>query len=221
MDIESTINALLAALLPAINKQLPSFMQSEGLDPLDKVVSDTITLGKINLGVCTAKAKASYDIKDMKGLSSLQIDTMVLDTIDSQDNLSNVTGTLSLSVKLNSDLTAKVSGNVKASCSIVSEKVGISGKVTAKSVTGKGKATFSAGISSSTSCLNDVTITSLSLNYKDVDVKIDDLGIFNEFLDPLVDAVNDLFGSYIKDALAPVVQKELNKLIDDIVPMCV
>lgn len=221
MDIESVINSLLAALLPAINKQLPSFIQSEGLDPLDKVVSDDETLGKVNLGVCKAKAKASYDIKDMKGLSSMEVETLVLDSIDSQDDLSNVTGTLSLSVKLNSDLTAKVSGKVKAACGVISETASISGKVTAKGVTGKGKATFTAGISTSKSCLNDVKITSLSLDYKNVDVKIDDLGIFNDLLDPLVDAVNDVFGKYIKDALAPVVKTELNKLIDDIVPMCV
>lgn len=221
MDVESIINSLLAALLPTLNKQLPAFIKAEGLDPLEKVVSDDITLGKINLGVCTAKAKASYDIKDMTGLSSLVVETLTLDTITSQTNLADVTGTLSLSVKISSDLTAKVNGKVKAACGVISEKESISGKVTAKGATGKGKATFSAGISTSKSCLNDVTITSLSLNYKNVDASINGLGIFNEFLDPLVDAVNDLFGSYIKDALAPVVKKELNEEIDNIVPMCI
>lgn len=226
MDVEGMLNDLIAALLPIINQEIPAFMVSEGLDPLETVVSGSDTLGSINLGICTAKAKANYSIEDMKGLSSLIIESLEIDTSkingdESDEITTTVVGTLWVSAKLTSDLSAKVSGSIKASCGGISESVGISGKVTASGVTGKGSANFTATLSAEKSCFNELDITDLSLKYKSIDVDIDGLGIFNEFLEPLVDLINDLFGSYIEDALSPVVQKALNDLLKDTLPVCI
>ncbi len=227
-DIEGMLNALIAALLPALNEALPPFIVSEGLDPMKTVVSGSENLGSIDLGICKAKAEANYSITDMKGLSSLFIETLTVDMSatringdESTDTMTTVTGTLFMAAKLTSHLTADVSGSIKASCGGISEKVGISGKVTAKGVTGKGNANFTATLSLSKSCMTQLHITDLSLNYSDIDVSIDGLGIFNDLMQPLVDAIDDLFGSYIKDELSSVVKGVLNDLLKDFIPYCV
>ena len=223
MNVQDTLNLMINALLPVLNKELPAFIASEGLDPLENVDSSKDTLGKINLGICKAKAKANYDIKDMKGLSSMEVKSATITSIGSTNNLSNISGTISLSVKLNSNLSAKVSGKLKASCSGISESVKISGKVTAKGVTGNGDATFEAALSDNkgASCFSTIDINKLNFKYNDIDVKIDGLGIFNEFLKPLVDVVDDLFGEYITDELTPVIRNELNKELTKILPVCI
>lgn len=223
MNVENTLNSLIAVLLPLINKELPGTIVSEGLDPLEKVDSGSDKLGKINLGICKAKAKASYDIEDMKGLSSMEIKSMTITSIGSTSNLSSVSGTMSIYVQLNSNLSTKVSGKFKASCSGISSSEKISGKATAKGVTGNGEVSFESTLSESKgeSCLNTIKVTKLNFKYKDIDVKIDGLGVFNDFLKPLVDAIDDLFGEYIVDDLTPVVKNALNKELKKILPVCV
>lgn len=228
-DIVGMLNELIAALLPVLNEALPPFIVSEGLDPMKTVVSDTVDLGSVDLGICKAKAEASYSITDMKGLSSLYIQELTVDLTstkidgdESTEITTEVVGSAYVEAKLTSNLSADVGGSIKASCSGISEKVGISGKVTAKGVTGKGTADFTATISATKGCLTQLHITSLSLNYSDIDVSIDGLGIFNDLLQPLVDAINALFGSYIKDELSSVVKSVLNDLLkDDLLPYCI
>lgn len=217
---EDSINNLLQALLPILNKAAPALIVSENLDPMATVVSGSSTLGKINLGICKASCKASYSIKNMTGLSSLEILTLTLDSC-TQDSNNPITynGTLSLTAKLNSTLSTKVSGKIKASCSGISDSASISGTAKAKGCTGKGHATFVATISDQI-CLKSMTLSSLSLNYSDIDIDIDGLGVFNSLLDPLVDALNDLFGSYIKSDLSDVVEGVLDDLLEDELPLC-
>ncbi|MBF0308197.1 MAG: hypothetical protein HQL56_01550 [Magnetococcales bacterium] len=219
MSVTDTLNSLLQKLLPAINLALPTIIKTEGLDPLATVVSGSDTLGKINLGICKASAKASYSITNMTGLSGMVVNSLTLLTVASSDNLSNVTGTLSYAVSDGTTLSAKVSGKIKAGCGGISDSESISGTVSAKGVTGTGTATFAADLTG-TGCLTKVVLDDLSLNYSDVDVHIDGLGVFNEFLAPLVDAIDDLFGKYIKNSLSGVVEKALDDLLDDEMPFC-
>lgn len=225
-DVVGMLNNLIDEFLPIVNAAIPEFMVQEGLDPLENVVSGSDTLGKINLGICTAKVKANYSITDMKGLSSLQIDSMEIDECkingdESDEKTTTVVGSVWVSAKLTSKLSAKVGGSIEASCGGIHEKVGISGKVTATDVKGKGAANFTATLSTDKSCFEELKITSLSLSYKDIDVTIDGLGIFNDFLQPLIDLINDVFGNYIEDALSPVVKNALNGLLKDMLPTCV
>lgn len=220
MDVTKVLNALIAALIPTLNKALPPYIVSEDLDPWDDVVSGTETLGKIDLGICTASVKASYTIADMVGLSSVVITSMTVDTFDSA-NLPTVTGTLSMAAKLNKDLSAKVKGKVTAGCGGLSESVGISGKATASGVTGTGKGSFTATLDLPQSCFTEVKLTSLKLNYSKIHVDIDGLGIFNEFLQPLIDLINTVFGSAIKSEIAEALKPVLNDLIKDELPLCI
>lgn len=218
MDTTAIVNALIDALIPTLNQELPQAIKDAGLDPWKDVVSDEETLGKINLGVCTASAKAKYSIKDMVGLSSMEI---LAADVTSLNGTTTVTGTLTMSAKLNKDLSAKVSGSVSAKCGFISEKVSISGTVTAKGVTGKATGDFTATVGVPQSCLAAVKITSFSLDYDDIKVKIDGLGIFNSLLDPLVDAVDALFGKEIKTEIADAIKPVLNDLLADELPFCI
>ena len=218
MDTTAIVNALVDALLPELNEELPQAIKDAGLDPWKNVASDSKTLGKINLGVCKASAKASYSIKDMTGLSSLEITSAEAGSLQ---GTTTITGTLSMRAKLNKSLSAKVSGKISAKCGIVSDSASISGKVTAKGVTGKGAGNFTATISGTTACVTEAKITTFSLDYDDIDVKIDGLGIFNSLLDPLVDAVDALFGSAIKNEVANALKPVLNDLLKDELPFCI
>ena len=218
MDATAIVNALIDAMLPALNAALPKAIKDAGLDPWKEVAKGSETLGKINLVVCTASAKASYSIKDMLGLSSIEITSA---DVTSLEGTTTVTGTLTMAAKLNKNLSAKLSGKVSASCGIVSESVGISGSVTAKGVTGKATGDFTATLSVEQSCMTSVKITKFSLNYSDIDVKVDGLGIFNSLLDPLVDAIDDLFGDAIKGEVADALKPVLNDLLADELPFCI
>ena len=220
MDITKVLNALIAVLIPTLNQALPKYIVDEDLDPWADVVSGTDTLGKIDLGVCTASVKASYTIEDMVGLSSIAITGMTVDTFDGA-NLPTVTGTISMAAKLNKDLSAKIKGKLTAACGILSESASISGKATATGVTGSGKGTFTATLDLAQSCFTEVKLDSLKLNYSHIKIEISGLGIFNEFLDPLIDVINSVFGSAIKSEVASALKPVLNDLIKDELPLCI
>jgi hypothetical protein len=215
---ETALNALLVAFIPYLNKQLPPLIVSEGYDPWAKVVSGDDTLGKINLGICTAKVKASYSIKNMKGLSSLQVKTATVSNLSGTAD--KVTGTLTMSMSLSSNLKADVSGSVKASCGSISEKAGISGDVKATGVTGTATGTFVADLDGNV-CMDSATISKLSLKYKDIDVNIDGLGFFNSFTNELVDAIDALFGDAIEGEISDALKPVFNDLLKDLLPYCV
>jgi hypothetical protein len=221
MDVNIVLNALIAALLPVLNKALPPYIVSQDLDPWDDVISGNETLGKENLGICTASVKASYSIKDMKGLSSIVVTAMTVATSDST-KLPTVTGTANISAKLNKSLSAKLSGKITAACGGLSlPPVGISGTATASGVTGTGKANFSATVAIPQSCFTQVKLSSLQLKYQHIEVDLSGLGDFNEYLDPLVDAISELFGSAITGEIASALMPVLNDLIKDELPLCV
>lgn len=220
MDINKVLNALIAALIPTLNTALPKLIVSEKLDPWPEVLSGTDTLGKIDLEVCTASVKASYAIKNMVGLSSIVITGMTLQTVDSS-KMPIVTGVMNLSATLNKSLSAKLSGGVTAKCGIVGGTEKISGTAKATGVTGSGQASFTANLALPQSCLNEVKITTLKLDYKDIEVKIDGLGFLNEFLKPLVDLIDELFGNAIKGEIAAALKPVLNDLMKDELPLCI
>lgn len=220
MDTNAVLNALVSALLPTLNSALPQYIKNAGLDPWKDVVSDKKTLGKINLGICKASAKASYSIKDMTGLSSLVILQMAVATVDASQ-LPTVTGTLSMDAKLNSNLAAKVSGKITAGCGGINESVSISGKVTASGVRGTGKVEYVATIATPQSCFTRMQVNNLSLNYDHIKVELKGLGIFNSFMDPLVDVIDALFGDAIKGEISKALQPVLNDLIKSELPFCI
>jgi hypothetical protein len=217
MDTTAIVNALIDALIPELNQELPQAIKDAGLDPWKTVVKGSETLGKIDLGVCKASAKASYSITDMTGLSSIEI---LSATASNLGGTTTVTGTLTMSARLNKSLSAKVSGKISAKCGVISDSVKISGSATAKGVTAKATGDFTATIGTE-SCITTANITKLSLDYSDIDVKINGLGVFNSLLDELVDAVDDLFGNAIKGEISDALRPVFNDLLKDELPFCI
>ena len=219
MDVTKILNSLIAEFLPALNKALPPFIIKEGLDPWKDVLSGTDNLGDIDLGLCTASAKANYSINNMVGLSSMTVTAMTIDSIDSS-RLPAVSGMMSLAARLNRNLSAKLSGSVTAGCGIISETVGLSGSATASGVSGRGNVFYSATIGLDKSCLTNLTLQTLLLGYKHIEVNIDGLGIFNEFLEPLVDAITVAFAQEITGLIAGALRPVLNDLMNGELPFC-
>lgn len=220
MDTIKVLDALLTAFMPFLNQAIPKYIKDAGLDPWKAGFSGSKTLGKIDLGICKASVKASYSFKDIKGLSSLVITEMkYVERNTSQEP--TITGAIELKAVLNSDISAKVSGKITAGCGGINESVGISGKAKAEGVTGIGVMVYTAELAAPQSCYTKMEIKNLNLMYSDIDVDIDGLGMFNKFMNPLVDTVNGAFGDLIKGAISDVLETELNKLIKGIMPFCI
>ena len=135
LDPYGAVNDLVKDMLPAVNRQVSGYIRNEGIDPWNNVVSGSKKLGKIKIAKgIKAQAKASYAIKEMKGLSSLEISSLIIDQLDLEDDATEMSGTAFLSAKLKEDLSAKVSGKIQASAAGIKVNEKVSGTVTAKRV---------------------------------------------------------------------------------------
>lgn len=199
-----------------LNQNVQSMIEDGNLDPLDTIVEDNTTLGRVNLGVCKPKAKASYKVGNMRGLSSLQFSDAVI--LSSTLSHGMYTGELFLKANLSSDLKADVKGSVRASCGRIRRKMNISGTAKAEKGRGTCKATYAVEFGHVTET-EQFKIKKLKIDYHDISIKIKGLGIFNGFLEPLQRKVNFIFGSAIKGALSSLTQNELNKLIAEELPL--
>lgn len=215
-DSDTAINNILASDLANINAAIPSYVVSNGYDPLQTVASGSDTLGKIKLGLCTASVKAAYSISNLCGLSSLQIETLTVETLDAA-GATGLSGTLTLSATLTSSLSASVGGSIKASACGITEKVGLSGSVVASAVTATGVATFSASMANGAMAVDDISLGTLTMSYGSISVHVNGLGVFNSFAGDLDKAISSLFGNYITDTLAGLVTGLLNEIFQDII----
>jgi hypothetical protein len=230
VNTDAALDKLLTALLPVLNKALVKAIVDEKCDPLAEVAKDKKALGSVNLIICTAKAEASYAVTNMTGLSSLAITSLKASVKDASGSRKvepkpqTVTGTLDVSAKLGRNLSTKVGGKITASCGSAKESVGISGKATAKVVTGTAKANFTATLGLPESCLTKISLVknSFRLNYKDIDVDVDkDLGIFDALLNPLIDLINKVLGDKIKGEISHALEPVLDDVLMDVLPLCV
>ena len=218
LNPNKAVNDLIESLRPKVNKEVPAVLKDENLDPMHKVASGNDKLGKTKIakGV-KAQVKAGYSIKEMKGLSSLQITLLEVDVVNVESD--EVTGTARIQGRLTSDLTAKVSGSMKASACGISVKESISGSVTAKQVTCDAGGSFDLTLAIRGSSLDDFDVTGLTLNYKDIDVRIKGLGKFNKYMGSLVDEIANLFKGTIKGEVTKHVKRELDQAFQQIVPI--
>jgi len=221
MNTDGIVNALLDSFVPRLNEALPGAVRDAGLDPWKKVASGKENFGKVDLGLCKARAKAKYAIEKMKGLGSIEILTLDLESAATILSGDQASGRVWMKARLNQKLTARVEGSISASCGAAKVKEKISGKVTVKGVGARVKVSYEATLGSPKSCLNSMDVDALSLDYDSIDVDIDGIGIFNDFLDPLEHAVTGLFEGAIRDEIAGALRPVLDDLVEDEVPFCV
>ncbi|VAW70646.1 hypothetical protein MNBD_GAMMA09-3626 [hydrothermal vent metagenome] len=219
--IISLLNEIIKKNLPAINSKIQEGIRQRHLDPMHHVASGDEGLGHINLGICTAFAKAGYHVKDLTGLSSLSISSLVIvNGGTNPDNPEEVCGKVQFEAKLGSSINASVGGKVTAGCGFIHPSIGISGKVSASDVVTTAKGSFNADINGAKICLSQINLSQLSVNYGNTSVSIDGLGIFNTFLKPLEDFILNIFKGQIRSAIASALTPVINTEVEKLLPLC-
>lgn len=219
--IEQLLNKIIANMLPTINSGIQRTITSNHLDPWGQVANGSDNLGSIDLGICDASANASYYVGNLQGLRSFAINSIVISSIqtDPQDP-SKLNGAISLSASLSANLSASVGGEFEAKCGFIHPSVGISGSAVVSGVSGGASGSFSASVNGSQVCLNSMTISALDINYSNISVNIDGLGIFNTFLSPLTSLIIGLFNGQIKGAISSALKPVLNTQANNALPQC-
>lgn len=186
------------------------------------VASGNKGLGSIDFGVFKAYANASYKVSDLKGLSSLLISRFEIVSIDlNPDDLDAVFGKVQIEVKLCSDIQANLDGRVSADCGIMHEEIGLSGTLKAPNVIAKSTGSLNAGINGVKLYVGSFDIIEFSMSYSHPDVYIADLGIFNNLLEPLEDALINFFNEDIKSLITTIMKSEVKEEVNKRLPLFV
>jgi hypothetical protein len=218
--IQGLLNNIIKGLLPKINSEIQGVIKSNHLDPWGQVAHGSDTLGTIDLGMCNARAEASYNINNMTGLSSFSIDHLEITSVQEGANVGELVGTVNMTASLASHLSTHVGGRLEAKCGFLHPSVGIGGSATVSGVTVDATGSFTASIEGSNVCLSAITLSAASINYANVAVSIDGLGIFNAFLKPLTELITGLFKGQIRGAISSAVTPIINKELKTVMPQC-
>jgi hypothetical protein len=213
------LNALIKGKLPEINTTISSVIKSNGLDPIVNVASGAVTIGSIDLGLCTAEVIASYKLENLKGLSTFLINTLVITSATSSPDGSELYGTIQMNASLTSDIGIHVGGKLKAQCGVLKSSIDIGGSVDVSSVTINAAGDFNASIGSSI-CLTEIDIMNPGLSYGKITIYIDNLGIFNKLLQPLEDLILNLVKGYVISSVQGLLTPVVNDAINGLLPLC-
>ena len=218
-QFENLLNALIKSKLPEINSAVESAIKSQGLDPMIHVTSGSDKIGSIDLGICTAEAVASYALQNLTGLSSFEINSLVITSATTSEDGSKMHGTVKLEAKLKSNLGIHIGGKFKAGCGFLKPSVGIGGTVTISSVTINASGDFDATIGSQL-CLTEIDVLNPGLNYGNINVDIDGLGIFNALLHPLENFILGLVKGPVISTIEKAVTPAVNNALKGFLPQC-
>ncbi|CAM3415509.1 hypothetical protein [Paracidovorax anthurii] len=200
------INQVLQGLVSQLNREIKPAITGAGYDPYQNVAS-----GSTSIGI----GSASYSVTDLTGISSLQIQDMVVSNLNASGT--NLSGTLNFHAQLTSSLSAQASGSVR----VLFVHPGISGNIRIDNPTIAGSAQFQASTSGGKLCLNSISGMSANFNYGNASIWINDLGPLNYLLQPvenlILDAAKGAIRSLISSQVNDIVSQQLNKLL----PQCV
>jgi len=218
-QFQDLLNALIKSQLPAINTQISSAIKGRGLDPMIHVTSGSDTIGSINLGICTAEAVASYDLQNLTGLSTLQINSLVIVSSTTNPEGTALHGTVKLDAVIKSNLNIHVGGSFRAGCGFIKPSVGIGGSIGISAVSINATGDFDATIGSQL-CLTGIGVRNPGLNYGNIEINIDGLGIFNSLLRPLENFILGLVKGPIVNLIEGAVTPAINDAIRNVMPQC-
>lgn len=217
-SIQILLNQIIKQALPEINSGIQNEIKSNHLDPWGQVAHGSDRLGSINLGICEASANADYNVNNLRGLSSVEITNLEITSVQSQGN--KFVGTVNMSAFLRANLSANVGGGIEAQCGFLHPHVGISGSVNVSGTQMSGIGTFEASMDGDKVCLDSIVISRPTINFDNIDVHIDGLGIFNTFLHPLEDLIVGLFKTQISSAVANAVTPLVNNELKNVLSQC-
>lgn len=220
-DLIALINEAVKEVLPGLNKNIQASIRQDGLDPMTKVISGHENAGSINLGICTAHAGVSYSLRQLTGLSSLTIESVTVCGISGDIN--SFSSSISINLKLSKDLDCNVAGKVSAGCGFIHKSAGLSGKLDASGITLSATGVLKGGASLQEQkvTIQSINVSSLNLEYKDVSVKIDGLGIFNSLLEIISSSISGIFKQYITSSLSQIITGIINEEMRSVFPITV
>jgi len=220
-DWLALLNQVLAKLVPVLTPVIDTIIKKEGLDPMASAASGSVSK-KINLGVCTATASASWAVNDLTGLSTLDLLQLQAVAIVGAINPAALNATLSVATTFTGNLNAQVKGNAKAKCSFVDPSIGISGSVQVSGLTAAGTGKFESVATNLTyPCLKVVNIEALKITYKAIKVQINDLGIFKDILDDLTNDIIAHFKNDLETTISDMTRKAAQDAVNGMLPYCV
>lgn len=218
-QFQNLLNAIIKSSIPKINSAVGSAIKSNGLDPMVHVASGRDTIGSIDLGICTAEAVANYALQNLVGLSSFNIDSISITSATTSEDGSKMHGNVKLVAQMKSNLGINLGGSFKAGCGFLKPSVGLGGKVTISKITVNATGDFDATIGDKI-CLTDIDITNPGLNYDNINVDIDGLGIFNSLLHPLENFILGLVKGPIINTIEGALTPAINSAVKGVLPEC-
>ncbi|CAB9512319.1 expressed unknown protein [Seminavis robusta] len=214
--IATTINSVISFFVPILNLAMRTSLGAVELAAID----ESMDLGEINLGVCTASASLSYALGAVRGLNSFQIETFELvpgtDPVFETSGIlgtgeANWNGTWVFKAGFH-DLTADTSASITADACGVAIDESVGGSIVATNPTMNIQMTIAGtspnllmlGLSMASSIdvqQADITYDSLNLN----------IGGFGQDIDFDIDAfLADLFVRNLREAVVPSIVEQLN-----------
>ncbi|WP_103068634.1 hypothetical protein [Aquimarina sediminis] len=218
-QFQDLLNALIKSKLSDINSAVTSAIKSRGLDPMIHVASGSDKIGSIDLGICTAEAVASYALQNLTGLSSLHINSLVITSATTSEDGKTLHGAVKLEAVVTSNLGIHVGGKFKAGCGFLKPSVGIGGNVTISKVSINATGDFDATVGEKL-CLTEIDVKNPGLNYGNINVDIDGLGIFNSLLHPLENFILGLVKGSVINTIEGAVTPAINNALDGVLPQC-
>lgn len=215
--IQALLNRLIKNILPEINSGIRVAIKSNNLDPWGQIAHGTNTFGYIDFDICEASVSANYNIKNMIGLSYFNIDSLEITSAQEGTTPSQLVGAVSMNASV-SYFSSEAGGGFEAKCGLFQPSIGISGKAIVDRVTAVATGSFTANIDKDKICLSAITLSTVSINYEDLDIYIDELGLFNSFLRPLIDEIAELFKWQIRGAISSAITPIINNELINVMP---
>lgn len=199
------INQILQGLTQQLNGEIGPAIRSAGYDPYNNVAS-----GSASIGI----GSASYSVSDLTGVSSLQITDLVATNITASGT--NISGQVNFQAVLNSPLGTTVGGSVE----VWPIDIGVSGNIRITGCSISGSAQLIASISNNQLCLNSIGNLSVSFNYNDASIWINDLGVLNYLLSPLESLILDAAKGAIRNLISSQIDSIVAQQIGQRLPQC-
>jgi len=219
--IEELLNQMIKNMLPQINGGIQQTIKIQNLDPWGQIAHGNETLGSIDIYVCDASVGANYNIGNMQGLSSITINSIILsNTQTDPDNPDKLLGNISVDASMSQNLNARLGGNVEAKCGIFHPNVDISGSATVSGLRASAAGFFSASVNDESVCMDSISMSNMDINYGDLSIDVDSLGIFSFLVNPLVNFIAGTFKGPITGAIANALKPVINGQVNGVLPQC-
>ncbi|KAJ3228289.1 hypothetical protein HK099_004282 [Clydaea vesicula] len=211
--IKSINNFFLNNIIPGFNDQIGFVAIDQKLDPLPGNLVSGSSEKSVNLGVCNAIGRVSYNVRNLKGLSSLALHNLILVS----GKTDNVNLTVNFQAHLSLSLIAEIHGDALAKCGLIKLNPGVDGQVVASNIeiqiNAEGKVIMNPD---RTSELVSIIVDSSNLNWKRLDVDLSGINkIFNPVLDLAVLMIKQQFQKKIED----VIDGQINNAVTKALPI--